>query len=185
MRNLIYSALCSLDGFTTDRNGNFDWAMPDQEVHFAANALEASIGTSLYGRRMYEAMVFWETASQQMELGPAEAEYEKLWRAEDKVVFSTTLLGVSSGRTRLERVFDAEVVRRWKAEASRDLSIGGPGLAASALRARLVDQVHLFVFPVVVGGGTPVWPEDHPLKLSLVGKKRFASGVVHLHYQVL
>jgi len=185
MGQLLYSALCSLDGFTTDRDGKFDWAFPDQDVHFAANALEARVGTCLYGRRMYETMVFWETGSQQMDLGPAEAEYERLWQASDKVVFSTTLTGISSRRTRLERTFDPEAVRRWKTEATRDLSIGGPGLAASALRAGLVDEVHLFVFPIAVGGGTRVWPEDLTLNLGLVGEKRFPGGVVYLHYQVL
>lgn len=182
MGQLLYSALCSLDGFTTDREGNFDWAFPDQELHFAANALEARVGTCLYGRRMYETMVFWETASQQMDLGPAEAEYERLWLASDKVVFSTSLAGVSSKRTRLERTFDPEAVRRWKADSDRDLSVGGPGLAAAALRAGLVDQVHLFVFPVVVGGGTRVWPEDLSVTLRLAAEHRFSSGVVHLRY---
>lgn len=185
MGQLIYSALCSLDGYTADREGQFDWAMPDQELHFAANALEARIGTSLYGRRMYETMVFWETGSQQMDLGPAEAEYERLWQAEDKVVFSTTLTSVSSKRTRIEPLFDAEVVRRWKTESSRDLSIGGPCLAATALRAGLVDEVYLFVFPVVVGGGTKLWPEDLGLKLKLVEEKSFSGGVILLHYKVL
>jgi dihydrofolate reductase len=184
MGQLIYSALCSLDGFTTDREGKFDWAFPDPELHRAVNALEAGIGTCLYGRRMYETMVFWETASQKVDLAPEEAEYERLWLASEKVVFSSTLTGVSSERTRLERTFDPETVRRWKAAAPRDLSIGGPGLAATALGAGLVDQVHLFLFPITVGGGTRVWPQDVTVNLQLVSERRFSAGVVHLHYAV-
>jgi dihydrofolate reductase len=185
MSQLIYAMFCSADGYTSDREGNFDWAAPDSEVHQAANDLEKRNGTCLYGRRMYEVMTFWETASPELGLGPVEAEYATLWRDADKVVFSTTLVQASTARTRIERRFDPEKVRRWKREAQRDLSISGPGLAAQALQAGLVDVIHLFLFPVVVGGGTKALPDGYAARLELLHERRFASGVIHLHYRVL
>ena len=175
---LIYSAITSLDGYVNDAGGKFDWAVPDDEVHAFVNAQERPIGTYLYGRRMYEVMVAWETMESD---APLMREYAEIWRAAEKVVYSRTLDGVSSARTRLERSFDAEAVRALKSE--RDVSVGGPGLAAEALRAGLVDECHLYLNPVVVGGGTRALPDGLRLGLELVGERRFDSGVVHLHYR--
>jgi dihydrofolate reductase len=181
---LVYSAITSLDGMVADADGRFDWAEPDEELHAVVNDQERTVGTYLYGRRMYEVMVAWET----MPTGPGQPavsrDYAEVWQAADKVVYSTTLPAVSSARTRLERVFDPEAVRRLKAEAARDLSVGGPGLAAAAFRAGLVDQVHLFVNPVVVGGGKAALPTGVRLDLELVDERRFGNGVVQLHYRV-
>ncbi len=184
MSKLVYSMFCSLDGYSADVEGNFDWAAPDPKLHQAANNLEKGIGTSLYGRCMYETMVFWETGAERVELPPVEAEYAKLWKASEKVVFSTTLKEVSSAKTRLVPVFSTELVRQLKRESPRDLSIGGPRLAAHALRAGLVDEIHLFVFPVVVGGGTKVLPDGVALGLDLLKEQTYPKGVVHLHYRV-
>ena len=182
MAKLIYSTLASLDGYVADEGGNFDWAEPDEEVHAAVNDMERSIGTYLYGRRMYEVMVAWETLDATGEPSVI-GDYAQIWRAADKVVYSTTLSSVASERTRIERAFEPEAVRRMKAEAGRDLSVGGPGLAASALGAGLVDELHLFLAPVVVGGGTRALPEGVRLALDLADERRFANGTVHLHYR--
>ena len=184
MAKLIYSAITSLDGYVADESGKFDWAAPDEEVHAFVNDLERPIGTYLYGRRMYEVMVFWETAHTLAGEGPVFQDYAELWQAADKVVYSKTLDAVSSARTRLERAFDPEAVRRLKADAVRDLTVGGPELAAQALRAGLVDELHLFVTPVAVGGGTRSLPGNLRLELELLDVRRFASGVVHLHYRL-
>jgi dihydrofolate reductase len=184
MAKLIYSALGSLDGYFEDADGRFDWAAPDEDVHAFVNDLERPIGTYLYGRRMYETMVFWETAPTDGE--PAVfRDYAELWRAAEKVVFSRTLPAPASARTRVERAFDAEGVRRLKQSSTSDLSIGGGDLAAQALRAGLVDECHLFVCPVVVGGGKRVLPDGVRTDLALLDEHRFASGVVHLHYRVV
>ena len=184
MGSLVYTALTSLDGFIEDADGSFAWAEPDEEVHAAANELERSVGTHLYGRRMYETMAVWETVGGPPEAHPVEAAYAELWRGLDKVVFSTTLADVWTARTRLERTFDPAAVARLKAEAPDDLSMSGPGLAQHAFEAGLVDEVHLFVNPVVVGGGKPALPSGVRLDLELVDERRFASGVVHLHHRV-
>lgn len=183
MAELIYSAIGSLDGFIEDRDGGFGWAVPDAEVHGYINDLERPIGTHLYGRRMYETMAVWETYGTEPGAEPEEAEYGELWRGLDKVVYSRTLDAVSTTRTRLERTFDADAVRSLKGAAEHDLSISGPNLAQHALRAGLVDVVHLFVFPIVVGGGKPGLPPDVQLDLELVDQRRFGNGVVHLHYR--
>ncbi|HEY2792445.1 MAG TPA: dihydrofolate reductase family protein [Micromonosporaceae bacterium] len=184
MASLIYSALGSLDGYTVDRNGNFDWAAPTPEVHAFVNDMERPIGTYLYGRRMYETMVYWQTASTGDD-EPAEAvDYARIWQAADKIVYSTTLDAVSSPRTRLERAFDPDAVRRLKAEADRDLSVGGPGLAAQALAAGLVDECHLYLSPIVVGGGTPALPDGLRCELDLLDQHRFGNGVMYLRYRV-
>jgi dihydrofolate reductase len=184
MAALIYSAITSLDGYVADRTGRFDWARPDEEVHAFVNDLERSVGTYLYGRRMYEVMQFWETAGVEDPGPPSpEREYADIWRAADKVVYSQTLPAVSTTRTRLERNFDPEGLRRLKQSAERDLSVGGPTLAAHALAAGLVDEIHLFLTPVVVGGGTRSLPDDLYLDLELVEQHRFRGGVVHLHYR--
>ncbi|HUR15112.1 MAG TPA: dihydrofolate reductase family protein [Mycobacteriales bacterium] len=182
MGNLIYAAITSLDGYVNDASGEFGWAAPDEEVHAAANALEREVGTCLYGRRMYEVMRVWES----MDLTEEPAvmrEYADLWRASDKVVYSTTLASVGE-RTRLERSWDPEVVRQLKDTSDRPLSIGGPGLAQHAFADGLVDEVHLFLTPVVVGGGTRALPDGVRLDLDLRDEGRFAGGVVHLHYEV-
>jgi dihydrofolate reductase len=181
---LIYAAITSLDGYVADESGNFDWAAPDEEVHAFVNDLERPVGTYLYGRRMYEVMVFWETADTLEGEGPVFQDFAELWQAADKVVYSKTLDAVSSGRTRLERDFDPEAVQRLKADAVRDLTVGGPELAAQALRAGLVDELHLFVTPVAVGRGKRSLPDDLRLKLELLDERRFASGVVYLRYRL-
>ena len=180
MAKLIYSAITSLDGYVADEDGNFDWAAPDDELHAAVNELERPIRTYLYGRRMYETMVFWETAD---EPSPVERDYTEIWKSADKIVYSRTLDAVSSARTRIERDFDHETVRQLKATAERDLSVGGPDLAGQAIKAGLVDELHLFVGPVVVGGGTRSLPDDVRVNLELLDERRFGNGVVHLHYR--
>jgi dihydrofolate reductase len=183
MARLHYAAICSLDGYTEDADGKFDWAAPDEEVHAFVNDLERSIGTTLYGRRMYETLAVWQTIG-----GPEhhaiENDYADIWRAADKIVYSTTLTAVSTPRTRLERSFDPAAVARLKDTAASDLSIGGPGLAAQAFQAGLVDDVHLFLHPVVVGGGTRALPDGVRLDLELVDEHRFTGGVVHLRYRL-
>jgi len=183
MAKLIYSAIASLDGYVADEDGNFDWAEPDEEVHRFVNDLERRVGTYLYGRRMYEVMAYWETASTQTDQRPVSRDYAEVWQSADKVVYSRTLEGVSSARTRIERDFDPEAVRQLKAAAGADLSVGGPGLAAEALKAGLVDELHLFLSPVVVGGGNRALPDDVRLRLELLDERRFGNGVVHLHYR--
>jgi dihydrofolate reductase len=182
MAKLIYSALASLDGYVADAGGNFDWAEPDEEVHAVVNDLERQVGTYLYGRRMYEVLVAWETLDL-ADQRPFIRDYAGIWRAADKTVYSTTLQSVSSARTRIERAFDPEAVRQMKASAGRDLSVGGPHLAARAIEAGLVDEYHLFLTPIVVGGGTRVLPDDARVKLELLDERRFGNGVVHLHYR--
>jgi dihydrofolate reductase len=183
MAKLIYSAITSLDGYVADEDGTFDWAAPDEEVHTFVNDLERPIGTYLYGRRMYEVMVYWETADTVAGQPPFVQDFAQIWRAADKIVYSKSLEAVSSARTRIERDFDAQAVRRMKASAERDISVGGPDLAAQAIKAGLVDEFHLFLSPVVVGGGKPSLPKDVRLELELLGERRFGNGVVHLHYR--
>ena len=184
MAGLVYSVIASLDGYVTDAGGDFGWAAPDEEVHRYVNELERPVGTYLYGRRMYEVMRYWETAGAEPGRHPVAQDFAAIWRAADKVVYSTTLDAPSTARTRLERSFEPEAVRRMVAEAERPVGVGGPTLAAEALRAGLVGTCHLFLVPVVVGGGTPVFPAGVRLGLDLVGERRFASGFVHLHYRV-
>jgi dihydrofolate reductase len=183
MASLIYAAIASLDGYINDRDGGFEWAAPDEEVHAAINDLERGIGTYYYGRRMYEVMRFWETAPTDRE-PQVFVDYAEIWRGVDKVVFSSTLAEVDTPRTRLERQFDPKAVAAWKAEAHADISIGGPTLAAHALAAGLVDEVHLYLHPLSVGGGTPALPPQVRLNLRLLDTRRFDSGVAHLHYAV-
>jgi dihydrofolate reductase len=182
MGRLVYTAICSLDGYTEDADGKFGWAMPDEEVHAFVNDLERPVGTYLYGRRMYETMAVWQTLGGP-DLPAVENDYADIWRAADKVVFSTTLAAASTPRTRLERAFDPDAVRRLVADADREVGIGGPGLAAHAIRADLVEELHLFLHPVVVGGGTRALPDGVRLDLELVDEHRFGSGVVHLHHR--
>jgi dihydrofolate reductase len=180
---LIYSTVTSLDGYVADEDGNFDWAAPDEEVHAFVNDLERKVGTYLYGRRMYEVMRYWETAQAVTDRPPVEQDYAQIWRAADKIVYSKTLETVSSEKTRIERDFDPEALRQMKTQAERDISVGGPDLAAQALGAGLVDECHLFVTPIVVGGGKRSLPRNVRLELELLDERRFEGGVVHLHYR--
>jgi dihydrofolate reductase len=182
MAKVIYSALTSLDGYIEDEYGKFDWAEPDQEVHTFVNDLERSVGTYLYGRRMYEVMVAWEALTL-ADQPPYMQDYAEIWRAADKVVYSKTLDAVSSAKTRIERDFDPEAVRQMKAAAGRDITAGGPDLAAQAFAAGLVDELHLFVAPIVVGGGKQSLPDGVRLELELLDERRFDNGVVHLRYR--
>jgi dihydrofolate reductase len=179
---LIYSAIASLDGYVADEDGRFDWAVPDEEVHGFINDLERSVGTYLYGRRMYEVMTGWETMAV-ADQSPFMRDFAQIWRAADKIVYSTTLATVSTARTRIERAFDPEAVRQLKASLARDLAVGGPDLAARAFEAGLVDECHVFVAPIVVGGGTRSFPDDVRVRLELADERRFGNGMVHLRYR--
>ncbi|HVS06255.1 MAG TPA: dihydrofolate reductase family protein [Candidatus Dormibacteraeota bacterium] len=184
MAKLIYSAITSLDGYTADEHDNFDWAAPDEEVHAFVNDLERRVGTHLYGRRMYEVMRYWETTPSGADSLPVAKDYAEIWRAADKIVYSKTLATASSARTRIERDFNPEAIQQMKSRARRDISVGGPDLAAQAIRAGLVDELHVFLVPIVVGGGKPTYPRDVRVKLELLDERRFGSGVVHLNYRL-
>jgi dihydrofolate reductase len=183
MAQLIYSAIASLDGYVEDEDGNFDWAAPDEEVHAFVNGLERPVGTYLYGRRMYGVMVAWETPQTFADQGPVTQDYAEIWRAADKIVYSKTLDTVSSAKTRIERDFAPDAIRQMKAQAVRDISVGGPDLAAQAIEAGLVDEYRLFLTPVLVGGGKKSLPDDVRLDLELLDERRFRSGVVYLRYR--
>ena len=172
----------SLDGFIADESGNFGWAAPDEEVHRFVNDLERPVGTYLYGRRMYETMVYWETGGDESDI---ERDFAKIWRSADKVVYSRTLEKVSSARTRVERDFDPEAVRRLKASAITDIGLGGAELAGHALKAGLVDELHLFVVPVLVGGGKKALPAGFAAQLRLEEERRFSRGTVFLRYETV
>ncbi len=184
MARLIYSMLASLDGYVADEDGDFSWAVPDAEVHTFFNDLTRPVGTHLYGRRMYEVLVAWERPETFDERPPYILDFAEIWQAADKVVYSRTLARAASARTRIEREFDPEAVREMKAAADRDIAVGGPELAAEALRAGLVDELHLVLVPVVVGGGNPALPAGVRLELELLDERRFGNGMVHLHYRV-
>jgi dihydrofolate reductase len=183
MAKLIYSAITSLDGYVADETGNFDWSAPDEEVHTFVNDLERRAGTYLYGRRMYDVMVAWEDADVASE-PPFVQDFARLWRAADKIVYSRTLEQVASARTRIERDFDSDAIRQMKASTERDITVGGPAIAAEAIRAGLVDEYHLFVTPIIVGGGSQALPTRIRVTLDLLDERRFGNGVVHLHYHV-
>jgi dihydrofolate reductase len=180
MAKLFYTANISLDGYVEDADGNFDFTAPGEEVHAFINDLERPIATYLYGRRLYDTMAVWETLQSDE---PVMRDYAELWRAADKVVYSRTLGGPSTERTRVEREFDPEAVRRMKASAERDISVGGSELAGQAIKAGLVDECHLFLYPVVVGGGKRALPDDVHWQLELLDERRFGDGVVHLHHR--
>jgi dihydrofolate reductase len=182
MAKLIYSAIASLDGYVEDEEGRFDWAAPDEEVHAFVNDLEREIGTYLYGRRMYETMMFWETAGTNR-LGVSR-DFAEIWRAAEKIVYSRTLRTAPTARTRIERVFDADAIRRLKETSGHDLTIGGAELAGKAIAEGLVDECHLLLGPVVVGGGKRALPSNVRAELELLDERRFGSGVVHLHYRL-
>jgi dihydrofolate reductase len=183
MAKLIYSAITSLDGYIADQDGKFDWAMPDEEVHAFVNDLERPVGTYLYGRRMYEVMVAWEDADLLADQRPVMRDFAAIWQAADKVVYSRSLETASSARTRIERDFDPGAVRQMKAAAGADLTVGGPDLAAQALEAGLVDECHLVLAPIVVGGGTQSLPDNVRVRLELLDERRFGNGMVFLRYR--
>jgi dihydrofolate reductase len=183
MAKLIYSAITSLDGYIADEDGNFDWAEPDEEVHTFFNDLERPVGTYLYGRRMYEVMIAWETAHTLADQPPFIQDFAEIWQTADKIVYSKSLETVSSARTRIERDFDPEAIRAMKATAGHDITVGGPDLAAQAFKAGVVDECHLFVAPIVVGGGKQSLPNRVRVKLELLDERRFGNGVVYLHYR--
>jgi dihydrofolate reductase len=184
MAKLIYSAIASLDGYTADEDGNFDWAAPDEDVHAFVNDLERPIGTYLYGRRMYDVMSYWETAHTVPDQSTAVQDYARIWQGAEKVVYSRTLERVVSERTRIERDFNPAAINQLKESAGSDISVGGPELAAEALRAGLVDEVHLLVNPIVVGGGTRALPDKVHVQLHLLDEHRFGNGVVYLRYRI-
>jgi dihydrofolate reductase len=182
MAKLIYSAITSLDGYIADEDGNFDWAAPDEEVHTFVNDLERPVGTYLYGRRMYEVMVAWETMHTLADQSPVMLDFAEIWQAADKIVYSKTLETPSSARTRIEPDFDPEAVRQMKTQVGRDLTVGGPDLAAQAIKAGLIDEFQLFFVPIVIGGGNQALPDHVRLELELLDERRFGNGVVHLRY---
>ena len=183
MAKLIYSAFTSLDGFIEDADGKFGWAAPDEEVHAFANDLERTVGTHLYGRRMYETMVYWESPPDRGGQSPAVREFAEIWQAADKIVYSRTLPTAASARTRIEREFDPEAISRLKATADRDLTVGGAELAGESIRAGLVDEYQLFVVPMLVGAGKRALPDGIRQKLDLLDERRFGNGTVYLRYR--
>ncbi len=184
MAKLIYSAIASLDGYVEDEQGKFEWAAPDAEVLAFVNDLERPIATYLYGRRMYETMVFWETASTGVDQPAGVRDFAEIWRGADKIVYSRALETVSSAKTRIEREFDPEAIRRLKQSSRRDITVGGAELAGTAIAAGLVDECHLFLGPILVGGGKQALPNDVRSQLELLDERRFRSGVVHLRYGI-
>ena len=184
MAHLIYSAISSLDGYTEDKDGKFDWAAPDEEVHRFINNLERAVGTHLYGRRMYETMSVWETDPNLAAESPLMRDFAEVWQAADKIVYSKTLETISTRKTQLERKFDPEAIRQLKEAVEHDLLIGGPELAAHAFRSGLIDECHLFLTPIIVGGGKQGLPDNVRFELELLEERRFGSGVVFLRYRV-
>jgi dihydrofolate reductase len=183
MAKLIYSAITSLDGYVADEDGKFDWSVPDAEVMAFLNEIERPLGTYLYGRGMYEVMAAWETMHLREDLTPTSEDFTRLWQAANKVVYSRTLEKVTTSKTRLEREFDADAVRKMKEESDKDMSVGGSELAGHALRSGVVDEVHLYLSPILVGGGKPSLPDDLRLPLELVEERRFGNGVVYVRYR--
>jgi dihydrofolate reductase len=184
MGKLIYSTTASADGYIEDAGGSFDWTAPDDEVFRFVSDLLRPVGTYLFGRRLYETMLYWETALTVPDQPPLAREFAAIWQAADKIVFSTTLEDAPTPRTKLERRFDPDAIRAMKAASDRDLSVGGPGLAAAAIRAGLVDELHRLVVPEIVGGGTSFLPRGVRLGLELVDERRFTNGTVSLHYRI-
>jgi dihydrofolate reductase len=181
---LIYSVFSSLDGYLEDAEGRFDWAEPDEEVHSFTNGLDRPIGTYLYGRRMYETMVFWETMGTEPDVPAVYRDFAGIWRAAEKIVYSRTLETVMSARTRLEREFEPDAIRQLKLSSTADIAVAGGDLAGQAIAAGLVDECHLCLYPIVVGGGKRALPDDVRAELELLDERRFQSGVVHLHYRL-
>jgi dihydrofolate reductase len=184
MVKVIYATIASLDGYVADEDGEFGWAAPDEEVHAFINDFERQVGTYLYGRKIYEVMRFWETVDTTSGRPSVERDYARIWQSTDKIVYSRTLQSVSSARTRIERDFDAEALRREIAQAHSDIGVGGPELAARALETGLVDELRLFVVPILVGGGKQSLPDHIHLELELLDERRFDGGMVYLHYRI-
>jgi dihydrofolate reductase len=184
MGKLVYSAIASLDGYIEDEEGSFGWAAPDEEVHGFVNDLERAVGTHLYGRRLYETMAAWETDPSLAEGSPASRDFAEIWRAAEKIVYSRTLEAASTSKTRIEREFDPDAVRELKASVESDVLIGGAELAGEAFRSGLVDECHLFLAPVLVGGGKPALPDGIRLDLELLDKRSFAGGTIFLRYRI-
>ena len=184
MAKLIYSAIASLDGYVEDADGAFEWAAPDEEVHAFVNDGERGVGTYLYGRRMYETMRYWETEGAGPDDHPVSRDFAQIWRAAEKIVYSRTLETVSTAKTRLEREFDHDAVRRLKESSPTDITIGGPALAGEAIAAGLVDEIQLLLGPILVGGGKAALPDDVRVQLELLDERCFTSGVVFLRYAV-
>jgi dihydrofolate reductase len=183
MAKLSYTTITSLDGYIEDADGGFDWAAPDEEVHTFVNDLERPVGTHLYGRRLYETMVFWERPPDLDKQPRPMRDFAEIWQRADKIVYSRTLETVGSARTRIEHEFDPEAVRQLKATADSDLTVGGAELAGAAIAAGLVDEYHLFLVPVLVGGGKPSLPDGVRVSLDLLDERRFRNGTVYLHYR--
>jgi dihydrofolate reductase len=183
MARLIYSAIMSLDGYIADADGDFEWAAPDEEVFAFVNELERPVGAYLYGRRMYETMRYWETADTLPDQSAVSLDFARIWQAADKIVYSATLQAPDTARTRVERDFDPDQVRKLKEAAGRDLTVGGAHLAAQAIAAGLVDEYQLFLVPAVVGGGTRALPDQVRLNLTLAEEREFGGGTVYLCYR--
>ncbi|WP_135546377.1 dihydrofolate reductase family protein [Paenibacillus cymbidii] len=184
MAKLIYAANVSLDGYMEDEHGNIDWGISDDETYAFWTDLQRPIGTYLYGRRMYGMMVYWETAGASGDQPEIRQEFGQIWRAAEKIVYSRTLQAISSARTRIESEFDPDAIRRLKESSGADITIGGPELAGQAMRVGLIDECHLLLNPIVLGGGKRALPDNLRMRLELLGERRFRSGVVHLHYRV-
>lgn len=183
MAHLIYSAISSLDGYIEDKDGRFDWAMPDEEVHRFINDLERTAGTYLYGRRMYETMLVWETDPDLAADSPLTRDFAEIWQAADKIVYSRTLAAASTRKTHIERNFDPAAIQQLKRTARHDILIGGPELAAHAFRSGLIDECHLFLTPIIVGGGKHALPDNVRLELDLLEERRFGNGMIFLRYR--
>lgn len=185
MAKLIYATNVSLDGYMEDEQGNLEWSIANDETYAFWTDFQRTIGTYLYGRRLYETMVYWETASTGGDQPELKREFAQIWRAAEKIVYSRTLQVVSSARTRIEREFDPDAIRRLKESPGADITIGGPELAGQAMSAGLIDECHLLLNPIVLGGGKRALPDNLLMRLELLGERRFRSGVVHLHYRVI
>lgn len=185
MAKLVYIVNLSLDGYISDATGSLDWTTPSDEMLEFINDLVRPVGTYLYGRRMYEAMVYWETAHTLVDAPAVEKDFTHIWQGADKIVFSTTLDAPSSARTEIERQLDPALVRQLKQSSEQDLTVGGPDLAAQMLQAGLVDELQLFVAPILLGGGTRAFPDGLLQSLELMGEHRFESGTTYLNYRVM
>jgi dihydrofolate reductase len=183
MANLIYVANTSLDGYTEDKDGKFDWTEPSEEYFRFITNLVRAMSTHLYGRRMYESMMVWETDPHLAAESPLRRDFAEVWQAANKIVYSKTLETISTRKTQLERTFDPEAIRQLKEAVEHDILIGGPELAAHAFRAGLIDECHLFLIPILVGGGKSALPDNVRLELGLLEERRFSNGTVYLRYQ--
>lgn len=183
MGRLIYIANTSLDGYTEDREGRFDWSTPEEGYFSFVTSLVRATGTHIYGRRMYQSMMVWESDPTLAAESPLRRDFAELWQSADKIVYSRTLEAASTRRTQIERNFDPEAIRQLKEAVGQDILIGGPELAAHAFRAGLVDECHLFISPIILGGGKPALPDDVRLELELLEERRFENGVVYLGHR--